>query len=86
MGQGGLTLPDRDYYLKNEGRSMKVRERFVSYMQNLFQMTGLSISESTANSSAILRVETTLPGAGLSRTQMRDVNKTYNKYPGAVLP
>jgi putative endopeptidase len=80
IGQGGLTLPDRDYYLKNDGRSRKVRDKYVSYMQNLFQMTGSSESESRTKSAAVLNIETTLAGAELSRTEMRDVNKTYNKF------
>ena len=69
-------MPDRDYCLRNDpAQPANVRTAFVSHIQRLFQMTGLSSSESQANSGAVMRIETALAKAQLSRVEMRDVNK-----------
>lgn len=45
LGQGGTTLPDRDYYLKDDSRSVKIREAYDKYMTTLFTLTGNSPAE-----------------------------------------
>jgi putative endopeptidase len=80
IGQSGLSLPDRDYYLKNDPRSLHVRDEFVSHIGRLFQLTGSPSSESSAKAEAVMRIETALAKAQLSRVEMRDVNKVYNKF------
>jgi len=80
IGQGGTTMPDRDYYLKNDARSTKVREAYRNYVQKLFSMVGQSSDLATANADAILRIETALAKAQYSRVEMRDPYKLYNKF------
>ena len=57
-----------------------MRSEFVSHAGLLFQMTGSSFSESQAKADAVMRIETALAKAQLSRVEMRDVNKVYNKF------
>ncbi len=80
MGQGGTTLPDRDYYLKNDARFVNVRNEFISNMVNLFKLTGKTENESTRNAWAVMRIETALAKAQMPRAEMRDPYKLYNKF------
>lgn len=80
LGQGGTTLPDRDYYLKDDSRSVKIREAYNTYMTTLFTLTGNSAAEAKKKATTILSIETKLADAQLSRLELRDPYKTYNKF------
>jgi putative endopeptidase len=80
LGQGGTTLPDRDYYLKDDNRSIKIREAYLAYMTTLFTLTGSSAAEATQKANTILAIEKSLAEAQMSRLEMRDPYKTYNKF------
>jgi putative endopeptidase len=79
FSQGGTTLPDRDYYLKDDARSQKIRAAYKDYIIKLFTLTGTPQAQATANAEAIIRLETELARAQMSRVEMRDPYKTYNK-------
>ncbi len=78
LGQGGTTLPDRDYYLKDDPRSVQIREAYHKYMVTLFSLTGSSNAE--AKASVVMSIEKKLADAQMSRVEMRDPYKTYNKF------
>lgn len=80
LSQGGTSLPDRDYYLKNDARTQKVQAAYKQYIVKLFTLTGASESDAEKNSETIFRIETALAKAQLSRVEMRDPNVTYNKF------
>ncbi len=80
FSQGGTSLPDRDYYLKNDMRSKTIREAYVSYMTDLFHMTGDNLFDASRKAHDILALETGLAKLQLSRVEMRDPKKTYNKF------
>jgi putative endopeptidase len=80
IGQGGTTLGDRDYYLNNDTRSMAIRTAYKSYLERMFSLTGDNAASATANAEAILKIETALAKAQMSRIQMRDPNLVYNKF------
>jgi len=80
FSQGGTSLPDRDYYLKNDMRSKTIREAYVSYMTDLFHMTGDDLADASTKAHNILALETGLAKLQLSRVEMRDPKKTYNKF------
>ena len=80
LSQGGTTLPDRDYYLKNDPRSVKIREAYKAYLQKLFLLAGESETAATYSADAIMRIETALAKVQYSRVEMRDPYKTYNKF------
>ncbi len=80
FSQGGTSLPDRDYYLKNDMRSKTIREAYVSYMTDLFHMTGDNLAQASQKAHDILSLETGLAKLQLSRVEMRDPKKTYNKF------
>ena len=80
IGQGGTSLPDRDYYLKNDPRSTNIRKEFLKYVAKLFTLTGLNQNAANNNAATVLRMETSIAKAQLSRTEMRDPVKLYNKF------
>ena len=80
FSQGGTSLPDRDYYLKNDMRSKTIREAYVSYMTDLFHMTGDNLAQASQKAHDILALETGLAKLQLTRVEMRDPKKTYNKF------
>jgi putative endopeptidase len=77
-GQNGLTLPDRDYYLNQDSRSIKIREELLKYITRSFLLIGLSESESKTNADIILDFETQLAKASLTRVEMRDPYAVYH--------
>lgn len=80
FSQGGTSLPDRDYYLNNDMRSKTIREAYLSYMTDLFHMTGDPLPEASQKAYEILALETGLAKLQMSRVEMRDPVKTYNKF------
>lgn len=80
FGQGGTTLPDRDYYLKNEGRNAGIQEAYKKYITTLFMLVGSAKEKAEQNAISIFELEKKLAAAQLSRVEMRDPYKTYNKF------
>ena len=80
LSQGGTTLPDRDYYLKTDARNLKIQEAYKTYITKLFTLSGRSQEEAEKNAEIIFNFEKTLAAAQISRVEMRDPYKTYNKF------
>lgn len=80
LSQGGTTLPDRDYYLKNDARTQVIQKAFKDYIAKLFTLAGTPASQATQNADVIFNLEKKLAEAQLSRTEMRNPYRTYNKY------
>ena len=79
IGQGGTTLPDRDYYLKNDARSTTIRAAYSKHLINMFQLVGKSSAEASRAADAVQRIETALSKVQYARVELRDPYKTYNK-------
>lgn len=78
--QGGLGLPDRDYYLKDDARSKKIREAYHQHIQKMLTLAGTDSVQAKKQAQTILQLETRLAKASMSRVDMRDPYKTYNKF------
>ena len=83
LRQGGLGLGDRDYYLKDDGRSKAIRAAYKAYMVSIFQLLGDAPSLAATNADAVMALETKLAQASRSRVDLRDRLKNYNKVPVA---
>ena len=79
IGAGGLNLPDRDYYLKDDDRMKKVRAAYETHIFNVFRLLGDSEAKAKTAVADIMRIETAYAKARLSRVERRDPDKTYNK-------
>jgi putative endopeptidase len=77
--QGGLTLPDRDYYLSDNARMKSVRAAYQTYQTNIFKMLGDDQATAAKNAATVMRIETRLAQASRSRVDLRDPQKNYNK-------
>ena len=75
IGQGGTSLPDRDYYLKNDPRFVNIRKEYISHLTKMFQLVGKSEAEAASNALAIMRIESALEKAQMPRAEMRDAYK-----------
>lgn len=77
--QGGMGLPDRDYYIQEDDRSKEIREKYVEHMKNMFQLIGYDLEWSDVEANRVMEFETRLAKAANTRLQNRDPNATYNK-------
>ncbi|WP_433974308.1 M13 family metallopeptidase [Tunturiibacter lichenicola] len=75
---GGLGLPDRDYYLKDDAKSVTLRQQYVAYVQQLLTMSGEPADRAKSDADVILRIETALAKASLTRVERRDPHNTYH--------
>ena len=80
LGQGGTTLPDRDYYLKADARTLKIQDAYKKYITQLFVLSGIMDELAKKNAETIFAIEKALATAQMSRVEMRDPYKTYNKF------
>ncbi len=80
ISQGGTSLPDRDYYLSSNQRSVTIRKAFQQHVANVFKLVGDDEAMANSKAGAIMRIETALAKAQYSRVEMRDPYKTYNKF------
>jgi predicted metalloendopeptidase len=72
IDQGGITLPDRDYYIKDDAKSAETRQKYTVHVQKMFQLAGDSPEAAANNARTVLTIETTLAKAAMDRTERRD--------------
>ena len=77
-GQGGLTLPDRDYYLSTDARYVTIRQQYVDHMVKMFVLLGDSPDKAATEAADVLRIETALAQGSMDRVQMRDPAARYH--------
>ena len=79
LGQGGLGLPDRDYYIKADPKSVALRDAYVAHVARMFVLLGDASDKAAAEAQTVLGIETKLAGASMTRLERRDPNLTYHK-------
>ncbi len=77
--QGGLGLPDRDYYFLEDERARKQREGYRKHVANMFELLEETPEAAARNAGAVIALETELARASMTATERRDVDKTYNR-------
>ncbi len=75
---GGLGLPDRDYYFKDDDKSKETRAKYVEYVARMLELTGDSHERAKIGAATVLRIETELARASLTRVERRDPYKIYH--------
>lgn len=78
-GQGGLGLPDRDYYLRDDAKSKQLRAAYLAHVANMFQLLGDDAATAAAESHTVMDMETQLAKSSMPRADLRDPDKTYHK-------
>lgn len=84
-GQGGLSLPNRDFYTKDDERSKNVRSEFVSHVSRMFGLLGDEPARAAAGADTVMAIQMKLAQASMTPVQTRDPNATYNKMSTAQL-
>src|SRR5262249_1572755 len=82
---GGLGLPDRDHYLKQDPKSKQLRAKYLEHLREVFGLLGDAPSSANRKASAVFRIETSLAKASLTRVERRDPYKVYHKMHRAQL-
>jgi len=72
LDQGGITLPDRDYYIKDDAKSVETRQKYVEHVQKMLELAGDKPEAAAAEAKTVLAVETGLAQASMDRTARRD--------------
>ncbi len=80
LWQGGLSLPDRDYYLKADSREKTIREQYLAHITRMFTLAGNTETTAAQKAATIMAMETAMAKASMDRVAMRDPYKLYNKY------
>lgn len=78
VGQGGLGLPDRSYYLDKSERETKIREQYLAHMTKMFALAGDSPEQAEAEARNVMKIETALAEGSLSRTDLREPTNRYH--------
>ena len=79
IDQGGLSLPDRDYYLKDDPKMAEARKSLVQYATQMFTLAGQSTPHAGESAQTVLRIETALAKASMDRTARRDPKNRDHK-------
>ncbi len=78
-GQGGISLPNRDYYTQTDAKSVETRGKFVEHMTNMFKLLGDDADKATADAAKVMEIQTRLANASLTPVERRNPDNNYNK-------
>ncbi len=77
--QGGLGLPDRDYYLGTDSRSKEIRASYLKHMAKMFVLAGSAPDQAAKDADVVMKIETELATISSTRLELRDPKANYNK-------
>jgi putative endopeptidase len=83
--QGGLSLPDRDYYLVDNQRFHEIRQQYIAHVTKIFTLAGDTPAEAAQEAASVMEIETALAKASTSRTDLRQPENRYHIYTVAEL-
>jgi putative endopeptidase len=86
LGQGGLGLPDKDYYFPEEERMVEIREKYVDHIARMMQFIGYTAEEAAQAAEKIMALETDLAAGSMNRREQRNIPALYNKFAVTDLP
>ena len=78
-GQGGISLPNRDYYTNSDAKSIETRQKFMEYMTNMFKNLGDNPETAAANAKIVMDIQMRLAKASLGSVELRNPDNRYNK-------
>jgi putative endopeptidase len=77
--QGGLGMPDRDYYMKDDNKSKEIQDAYLGHLKKMFMLIGTDEPTSTTDAAIVYKLEKRLASASMTKLEQRDPNKMYNK-------
>lgn len=85
LDQGGLGLPEKDYYFRTDAKSVELRQKYVAAIAKTFTLIGVAPSEAEKKATVVMSVETELAKASLDVTSRRDPQKLFHQMPESQL-
>src|SRR5260221_4085323 len=79
IGQGGIGLPDRDYYFDNDARTKNIRDEYVKHIEKMFVLLGDDENTAKKNAATVMQLETSMAEKSRKLEALRDPYKNYNK-------
>ncbi len=79
VDQGGLGMPDRDYYFKDDEKSVELRKKYVAHVAKMFALLGDDEGKAAAEAKVVMEIESGLAKGALDQTSRRDPQKIYHK-------
>jgi len=79
IGQGGLGLPDCDYYLKTDKESKELQSKYQEHIEKMLVLSGIEESYAKKSAASVMKIETALAGASMNALAQRDIPAQYNK-------
>ena len=83
--QGGLALPDRDYYTNEDDKSKQIRQAYEQHVARMFELAGDSNAAASAEAATVMRIETQIAKESKTRVERRDAEANYHKMAPAEL-
>jgi putative endopeptidase len=80
ISQAGLSLPDRQYYLDDSKHFQEIRKQYVEHLTSMFTLAGDTLEQATKEADSVMKIETALAKASMSRTEMRTPENVYHIY------
>jgi putative endopeptidase len=80
LWQGGLSLPDRDYYIDSSKHFEEIRGQYIDHMKKMFSLAGDTPEQAAKEAAAVMRIETAMAKASTSRTDLREPENHYHIY------
>lgn len=78
IGQGGIGLPDRDYYFRKDGKSEETRKKYKEYIQKIFELQGQTPADAAKNAATVYSIDEKLANAQMTLVEQRDPYAVYN--------
>jgi putative endopeptidase len=85
LRQGGLSLPDRDYYLNDDARSKEIRAAYAAHVAKMLELLGDDAETATKEADTVMAIETGLAKVSMTRVERRNPDKTYHRMAPAEL-
>ena len=79
IGQGGYGLPERDFYFRDDAKSVEIRKQYIQHAQRMFELLGEKPADAATHAQTVMRIETGLAKGSLDAVSLRDPNKVYHK-------
>lgn len=79
IDQGGLGLPERDFYFRTDAKSVEIRQKYVQHIAKMFELIGINSAEAKKKADIVMAIETQLAKASLDITSLRDPQKTLHE-------
>ncbi len=79
FSQGGIALPDRDYYINTDERTLKIQKAYLEHLENMFKLLGDQQDVAKKNAQTVYNIETNLAKASKTKIELRDPQARYNK-------